>query len=75
MHSMYKCFGCSSTSEFYIKKHFITGQKIDTEQLLNIRTLIKISSYKGFRHARALPVNGQRTRSNSKTARKLNRKK
>jgi small subunit ribosomal protein S13 len=59
----------------YIKKHFITGQKIDTEQLLNIRTLIKISSYKGFRHARALPVNGQRTRSNSKTARKLNRKK
>lgn len=58
----------------YIKKHFIIGQKIDNIVTLNIRNLIKISSFRGFRHARGLPVNGQRTKTNAKTARKFNRK-
>ena len=35
----------------------------------NIRRLIEINSYRGFRHRRNLPVHGQRTRSNARTRR------
>ncbi|MBI3103390.1 30S ribosomal protein S13 [Candidatus Daviesbacteria bacterium] len=35
----------------------------------NIKRLEDISSYRGFRHRRGLPVRGQRTRSNSRTKR------
>ena len=35
----------------------------------NIRRLIEINSYRGFRHRRNLPVNGQRTKSNARTRR------
>ncbi len=35
----------------------------------NIRRLIEISSYRGYRHRRNLPVHGQRTRSNARTRR------
>jgi len=33
----------------------------------NIKRLIDIGSYKGFRHRRSLPVRGQRTRTNART--------
>jgi len=33
----------------------------------NIRRLIEINSYRGLRHRRGLPVNGQRTRTNART--------
>lgn len=35
----------------------------------NIRRLIEINSYRGFRHRRNLPVHGQRTKSNARTRR------
>lgn len=35
----------------------------------NIKRLREIASYRGFRHARNLPVRGQRTRSNARTKR------
>ena len=35
----------------------------------NIRRLIDIGSYRGLRHRRALPVRGQRTRTNARTKR------
>ncbi len=35
----------------------------------NIRRLIEINSYRGFRHRRNLPVNGQRTKTNARTRR------
>ena len=38
---------------------------------LNIQHLININSYKGQRHLKGLPVHGQRTRTNSKTSKKL----
>ena len=38
-----------------------------TENTMNIKRLIDIGSYKGFRHRRGLPVNGQRTKSNART--------
>lgn len=33
----------------------------------NIKRLIDIGSYRGFRHRRSLPVRGQRTKSNART--------
>ena len=39
----------------------------ETQQ--NIRRLIDIGSYRGFRHRRALPVRGQRTKTNARTKR------
>ena len=45
----------------YIRKHYKTGQKIDSDRISNIRKLMKISSYRGLRHFKGLPVRGQRT--------------
>jgi len=37
------------------------------EVALNIKRLIEIGSYRGFRHRRNLPVRGQRTHTNART--------
>ncbi len=37
------------------------------EQEMNIRRLMDIGSYRGFRHRRSLPVRGQRTSTNART--------
>lgn len=37
----------------------------------NIKLKIKLKGYHGYRHIVGLPVNGQRTKNNRKTARKL----
>ena len=58
----------------YIRKHYKTGSKIYSDQNNNIRRLINISSYKGLRHFKGLPVRGQRTKTNAQTSRKLRRK-
>lgn len=39
------------------------------EVALNIKRLVEIGSYRGIRHRRSLPVNGQRTRTNARTRR------
>lgn len=50
---------------------------IDSKLLSQVRANIKmkreIGSYTGMRHSMGLPVRGQRTKTNAKTARKLNR--
>ena len=38
-----------------------------SEVQLNIKRLMDIGCYRGFRHRRGLPVRGQRTRTNSRT--------
>ena len=38
-----------------------------TENTINIKRLMDIGSYKGYRHRRGLPVNGQRTKTNART--------
>lgn len=38
---------------------------------LNLKRLIKIKSYKGLRKYRGLPIKGQRTHTNAKTAKKI----
>ena len=37
------------------------------EIALNIKRLVEIGSYRGFRHRRGLPVRGQRTKTNART--------
>lgn len=37
------------------------------EVSMNIKRLIDIGSYRGFRHRRGLPVRGQRTKTNART--------
>lgn len=58
----------------HIRTHYKTGQKIESDILINIRALMKISSYKGIRHFKGLPLRGQRTKTNSRTSRKTIRK-
>ena len=58
----------------YVRKHYKIGQKIDTDRIANVRKLIKISSFKGLRHFKGLPVRGQRTKTNSRTSRRSIRK-
>lgn len=48
------------------KEYKVEGDlRRDTTQ--NIKRLIDVGAYKGFRHRRSLPVRGQRTKSNART--------
>jgi small subunit ribosomal protein S13 len=38
-----------------------------TQITMNIKRLMEINCYRGLRHKRGLPVNGQRTRTNART--------
>ena len=50
---------------------FFTESELRRAVSEDIKRLIKIGSYKGFRHVQKLPVRGQRTRTNSRTTRKI----
>lgn len=54
-----------------ITQNYDIGLEIRRSTLQNIQRLVKIASYRGFRHTEGLPVRGQRTHGNSKTSRKL----
>lgn len=54
--------------EIIEKQHRVEGD-LRREILLNIKRLKEIGSYRGGRHAKNLPVRGQRTRTNSRTVR------
>ncbi|HZA22497.1 MAG TPA: 30S ribosomal protein S13, partial [Dehalococcoidia bacterium] len=49
-----------------IDREYLTEGDLRREVNQNIRRLIEIGSYRGLRHRRGLPVNGQRTRTNSR---------
>ncbi len=51
-----------------LEKYTIEGN-LRREVSSNIKRLKDISSYRGGRHARGLPVRGQRTKTNSRTVR------
>ena len=56
----------------WIKKNIgLTGSNLERYNQTNIKHLIEKKAYRGFRHLRKLPVNGQRRRTNRKTQRKL----
>lgn len=52
----------------YIDKNLTTEGNLKQQILLNIRRLKEIKAYRGVRHIRNLPVRGQRTKTNSRTA-------
>ncbi|MDI6861043.1 MAG: 30S ribosomal protein S13 [Caldisericia bacterium] len=51
----------------YIPKHYKVEGDLRKEIASNIKRLIDINCYRGYRHKRGLPVRGQRTRTNART--------
>ena len=54
-----------------ITQNYAIGIDVKRFTLQNIQRLIKIGTYRGFRHIDGLPVRGQKTHGNSRTAKKL----
>jgi small subunit ribosomal protein S13 len=52
-----------------IDSKFTVEGDLRREVALNIKRLQEIGSYRGLRHRKALPVRGQRTRTNARTRR------
>ncbi|MGB9882918.1 MAG: 30S ribosomal protein S13 [Microgenomates group bacterium] len=52
-----------------IDKNFKVEGDLKEEVIGNIKRLKEIGSYRGLRHAKGLPVRGQRTKSNARTKR------
>lgn len=50
-----------------ITEEMKTEGELRSEVQLNIKRLMDIGCYRGFRHRRGLPVRGQRTRTNART--------
>ena len=51
----------------FINKNYKLEGDLRRETQMNIKRLIEIGCYRGLRHRRSLPVNGQRTRTNART--------
>jgi len=52
-----------------IEKEYRVEGELKREVLSNIKRLKEIGSYRGNRHAKGLPVRGQRTKTNNRTVR------
>jgi small subunit ribosomal protein S13 len=52
-----------------IEKEYLIEGDLRREKLSNIKRLKEISSYRGNRHTKNLPVRGQKTKKNSRTVR------
>lgn len=52
-----------------IDREYSVEGELRKEINFNIKRLIEIGSYRGFRHRRSLPLRGQRTRTNARTKR------
>ena len=50
-----------------IQKNYRVEGDLRREAAQNIKRLIDIGSYRGYRHKKGLPVRGQRTRTNART--------
>ncbi|HEX4855652.1 MAG TPA: 30S ribosomal protein S13 [Limnobacter sp.] len=46
---------------------YLTEGDLRREVTMNIKRLMDLGCYRGFRHRKGLPVRGQRTRTNSRT--------
>ena len=51
----------------YIDEHYQVEGDLRRERQQSIKRLTEIGSYRGLRHRRGLPVNGQRTKTNART--------
>lgn len=54
--------------EIVEKEYHVEGE-LRQEKMMNIKRLKDIGSYRGSRHAKGLPVRGQRTKTNTRTVR------
>ncbi len=50
-----------------IQTEYTVEGELRSEIQLNIKRLMDIASYRGLRHRKGLPVNGQRTKTNART--------
>ncbi len=50
-----------------IEKDYVTEGNLRTQQLMHIKRLVEIGSYRGLRHRKGLPVRGQNTQKNART--------
>lgn len=50
-----------------IQNEFKVEGELRSEVQMNIKRLMDIACYRGLRHRKGLPVNGQRTRTNART--------
>ena len=50
-----------------VQNEFTVEGELRSEIQLNIKRLMDIASYRGLRHRKGLPVNGQRTKTNART--------
>ena len=57
-----------NTLRTMIEKQYVVEGDLRREVLGNIKRLKEIGSYRGSRHIKNLPVRGQRTKTNSRTA-------
>lgn len=57
-----------SLSDYIVKNFHVEGE-LRRERTQNVKRLKDIGAYRGIRHARGLPVRGQRTRTNTRTVR------
>ncbi len=55
-----------------IGKYTVEGE-LRREVAIKIKQMMDLGSYKGIRHRRGLPVNGQRTKTNAKTRKRRKR--
>jgi len=53
----------------YIEKNFTIEGELRHQKQMNIKRLKDIGSYRGVRHAKGLPVRGQKTKTNTRTVR------
>ena len=58
----------------YIEHNLIVEGELKSKVSMNIKNLMEIKCYRGTRHAKKLPVRGQRTNRNAVTARGGKRK-
>jgi small subunit ribosomal protein S13 len=58
----------SDLKDFIEKNHKIEGD-LRRQIMVNIKRLKDIGAWRGLRHARGLPVRGQRTKTNNRTVR------
>lgn len=50
-----------------LRAEYVIEGDLRRETAQNIRRLISINAYRGYRHRRGLPVRGQRTKTNART--------
>ena len=50
-----------------IDRDYVVEGDLRREVSMNIKRLMEIGCYRGLRHRRGLPVNGQRTKTNART--------